>query len=633
MKTSQNSIFTVARLTIVLVFLLGFKAIGQQLYYSQYQLTPMLNNPSLISLSEEIKVDFGYRNQFGGKGSNYSTPLVAGQMPIYNEVSTDVKRKVGAAGIQILNDRTGYSGLLSTTGFSITYAHIARLSRSDWFSFGLQPGFYQRRVDYSKLTSGNQWDAFMGAYDPSLPLNENISATERRSFLTINAGMTYVRESANGDPFFTISLGANNLSRPNVSLNAKSYSNPVNWNFQSSIVAFEDEQFIVKPTVRHIQIANTNQTNIGSYGYYKLNEAKGFLGKGNIGLGLWYSNQNSIVTALEINQKDWALGFSYDFLVSSLAQVQNSTGAPEIVVGFRKYIGRKKSKADLSASGDMKGDGGTGGIKETKKPVQPEISKEAEAKPAVPAVPTPEEQPKPKVEEPTAPVDNQPGVDKADPNAKETKTLRDKQNQGAKATTPGKKPVVKPGTKSAAKPATPSGNKPTVSPAKKPAAKPAPVSRKSNLSPELAKKMANLRTDDGYLGNDPYKGTPLELKPNELDFFKQQPRFDIGSAGNTAGYEIDGIAKAQLDQMAALMKSRPKIRLEIGGFGCDMGGPEVTKQISQGRAESVRRYLISKGIPANRLEAVGYGVANPMGDNSTDDGKVMNRRVQFKFIP
>ena len=235
MKTTINQIAMMKKIFTAGLFLFAMQAMGQQLYYSQYQLTPMLNNPSLIALTEELKIDVGYRNQFGGKGANYSTPLVAAQMPFYNENVKNVFNKIGAGGVQIFTDRAGYSGELATSGFSLTYAHLVNLSTVDRLAFGLQPGVYQRRVDYSKLQSGSQWDPYNGAYNPGRSLNENISATERVNFFTLNCGITYIRYNIKGEPFLTLSAGANNLTRPNISLNSGSFKNPMHWNIQGAL--------------------------------------------------------------------------------------------------------------------------------------------------------------------------------------------------------------------------------------------------------------------------------------------------------------------------------------------------------------------------------------------------------------
>ena len=586
-------------------------AIGQQMNFSQYRLTPLLNNPSLIATSEEIKADFGYRNQFGGKQGNFSTPFLSGYMPLYTKTSNDQFRKFGAAGVQLLTDRTGYNGMLATTGFSVAYTHIATLSKIDRIAFGLQPGLFQRRVDFSRLSTGSQWDGFNGAFDPNRPINESTSV-ERRTFFTINAGVTYIRENSIGEPVITVSLGANNLSRPNISLNSKTFSNPINWNVQASVLAFENEQFQIKPTFRHVQAFNLNQTNLGSYFYYKLSEKGSFIKEGNIGLGLWYSNQNALVTALEINQRDWAIGFSYDFITSALADASNRTGAPEIIVGFRKYIGKRKKSADINASGS--GGGGNKNDEPSKvndpkqsNPAGTEINQEPVAKPAetkpVEVVPPPTEKP---VEPVVKPTDGQSNNDIAEPK-------------------PATKPVVKQTKKAPAKPA---AKKKTS--AKKPVAKKSSASKKraaSNISPELRKKLEGVITPDEYLGDDPYKGTSKALTPNQRRAMKRQPRF------NLSGSEIDDVAAEQLDEIAEIMKTRPKIKLEIGGYGCDKGGPEITKQTSLGRAESVRRYLALKGVPAEQLETKGYGLENPIRSNKDEEGRAANRRVQLRFLP
>ena len=53
--------------------------------------------------------------------------------------------------------------------------------------------------------------------------------------------------------------------------------------------------------------------------------------------------------------------------------------------------------------------------------------------------------------------------------------------------------------------------------------------------------------------------------------------------------------------------------------------------LSRKRAESVKSYLVKLGVDENRLEVVGYGESNPIGDNDNPMGRSMNRRVQFKM--
>ena len=532
----------------------GLEVSAQQMNFSQYQMAPMLNNPSHIALGDELKVDFGYRNQFGGLSGNYGTPFVSAFKPLYLMGKNEDYKKFGAAGVQFVNDRTGYNGSLATTGFSLAYAHVATLSKRDKLILGIQVGFFQRRVDYGNLTSGNQWDSYNGAYDASKPLNENISANERRSFPLVNSGVTYVREFSDGQPFFTISASANNLNTPNVSLNNGESVNPLSLNVQGNIVAYENLDFLVKPTFRHIQEAKQSQTNLGSYIYYKFKENVPVLKNGNMGLGLWYSSRNAAVAALEVNMKDWALGFSYDFLVSSLGDLNNTrTGAPEFIIGFRKYIGKnKKAEVGLITPAPVV------------TPVKPEekpVSAPVEAKP---------EEPKKPVEEvkPATPVE-------------EAKPEPAKENQPQKVE-----------------------DKVEVAPKKE--ITPAEVER------ERSRKRQIYMTPVGFQGTDPFAGSRIALSKEDREFLGKSVKFKLN------GYELSPESVRHLEKVAKVLKKHPNLKIDIKGFGCDLGSPEANLRISQGRANATKAFLVKRGVPAKQLRAKGYGTIKPEDDIKVD---------------
>ncbi|OYT68226.1 MAG: hypothetical protein CFK48_12330, partial [Armatimonadetes bacterium CP1_7O] len=78
----------------------------------------------------------------------------------------------------------------------------------------------------------------------------------------------------------------------------------------------------------------------------------------------------------------------------------------------------------------------------------------------------------------------------------------------------------------------------------------------------------------------------------------------------------------------------PSIRLRIHGH-TDIGSvenPKHNQRLSEERAINVRQYLIRKGISPDRLEAVGHGNTQPIADNSTPEGRALNRRVEFEVI-
>ena len=89
---------------------------------------------------------------------------------------------------------------------------------------------------------------------------------------------------------------------------------------------------------------------------------------------------------------------------------------------------------------------------------------------------------------------------------------------------------------------------------------------------------------------------------------------------------------AQLDQLVALLKAEPSVRLQIIGHTCNIGQHEDNELLSEKRAEAVRAYLQSRGVSGNRLQAVGRGESEPIASNSSEAGRIRNRRVEFRVL-
>jgi OOP family OmpA-OmpF porin len=89
-------------------------------------------------------------------------------------------------------------------------------------------------------------------------------------------------------------------------------------------------------------------------------------------------------------------------------------------------------------------------------------------------------------------------------------------------------------------------------------------------------------------------------------------------------------AKTILDGVAKTLTEWPDVKVEVGGYTDTQGNDAYNQKLSQARADSVMNYLISKGVDASRLTAVGYGEANPIADNNTAAGRSKNRRVELK---
>lgn len=88
----------------------------------------------------------------------------------------------------------------------------------------------------------------------------------------------------------------------------------------------------------------------------------------------------------------------------------------------------------------------------------------------------------------------------------------------------------------------------------------------------------------------------------------------------------------ELDRVAALLKDNPDLAVEIDGHTDIIGKGEYNFDLSLKRAEVVRDYLVSKGLDSKRFIVKGFGMTKPVADNSTEEGRAKNRRVEIWFL-
>lgn len=100
-------------------------------------------------------------------------------------------------------------------------------------------------------------------------------------------------------------------------------------------------------------------------------------------------------------------------------------------------------------------------------------------------------------------------------------------------------------------------------------------------------------------------------------------------------YEVSGLKRESLedlDKLADSLNINKKMKVEIAGHTDNSGDAKINLHLSQKRADSVREYLINKGIEPDRLLAKGYGSTSPISSNDTPEGRSFNRRTEVKVI-
>lgn len=98
---------------------------------------------------------------------------------------------------------------------------------------------------------------------------------------------------------------------------------------------------------------------------------------------------------------------------------------------------------------------------------------------------------------------------------------------------------------------------------------------------------------------------------------------------DTGRYTLKPVAREKMAKVSGILISHPGLTLEIDGYTDSRGGDQFNQTLSEKRAESVRDYLTSQGVPADSIIAKGFGKTNPVASNDTTQGRQQNRRVEL----
>ncbi|MEM9928720.1 MAG: OmpA family protein, partial [Bacteroidota bacterium] len=166
------------------------------------------------------------------------------------------------------------------------------------------------------------------------------------------------------------------------------------------------------------------------------------------------------------------------------------------------------------------------------------------------------------------------------------------------------------------------------------------VSDKTDKCPELAGAYNGCPDTDGDGigdGDDrcPTQAGPVpegcpEIKPEvkrQLAYAAEAVRFESGSAKlKESSYVI-------LSEIAGIMREYPDYDLRISGHTDDVGSDVTNLTLSEERAAACKRFIMAVGIQESRISSAGFGESRPIADNTSLEGRRLNRRVEFALSP
>ncbi len=101
---------------------------------------------------------------------------------------------------------------------------------------------------------------------------------------------------------------------------------------------------------------------------------------------------------------------------------------------------------------------------------------------------------------------------------------------------------------------------------------------------------------------------------------------------DTDKYDLKEKSKTELQKIIGFLRDNPAVRIEISGHTDNVGTVAYNRQLSDKRAQSVYNHLVDNGVDPKKMVPKGYGPDKPLASNDTEEGRQLNRRIEFKVI-
>lgn len=325
------------RLPIILLLLCcaAFYSSGQDIHFSQYFATPLAINPSYAgSFTGDYRAGMNYRQQWGSVTVPYKT------FDFYGDMSFNKNRfhqNYFSLGLVMISDRAG-DGNLSITKIMGSGSYHFNLSgdKKNFLSLGLQAGYVQKSVDFTKFYFDNQWaDA---GFDTGLPAGENFEA-QSLSYLDVNAGISYAYTGSAKFSFYS-GLAVYHLNQPYESF----YGNADNRLGMrpvvnvGAIIQLSDAVYLY-PSMFYMSQKKAQDVMAGSMISYELGESESQLYA-----GFFARFGDALIPVIGYQYTHWRGYLNYDINVSSLKVASGGKGAFELSLAYVGWLKKPKNK-------------------------------------------------------------------------------------------------------------------------------------------------------------------------------------------------------------------------------------------------------------------------------------------------
>jgi type IX secretion system PorP/SprF family membrane protein len=319
MKILRHTAFSFA-------MLIASHAHAQDIHFSQYYSAPLTINPALTGgFAGDYRAGVNYRSQWVSVTVPYRTFDIYGDLNLGRRF---LARNFWSIGVNVIADRAG-DGDLSVTKVlgSGAYHFILDQGKNNDLSFGLQAGWVQKSVDFSKFYFDNQWSDI--GFDTGLPTGENFIKGSF-GFVDVAAGMSY---AYSGPKRFAANAGFSvyHLNRPNDSFYGSDNRLGMRPVFNAGISYKLSDVITVSPSVFYQTQKKAHEFLAGGMVRYSLKGSDDpYVTTGNIYAGLYGRFGDAFIPVIGYEYRNWRLLMNYDVNTSELKPATNGQGAFEI---------------------------------------------------------------------------------------------------------------------------------------------------------------------------------------------------------------------------------------------------------------------------------------------------------------
>jgi len=318
-ESMKRRTFKRAAAWCVLGLLAPFMAAAQDPQFTQFYANPLYLNPAFAGTARCPRVVLNYRNQWPALSGTFVTTSAS-----YDQ---DVRGIMGGLGLLVTNDQAG-KGTLTTSTVSGIYSYTQAINRKFSVKVGFQATYFQKRLDWNKLTFGDMIDPQRGfIYQTNdVPRGGGASGAD------FSAGVLGYTD------IFFFGFAAHHLTEPNESLIVGTSKMPMKLTGHAGAaipLGMKGKYGVAKtklsPNVLYMQQAEFRQLNLGLY-----------VDHGPIIAGVWYRSRDAFIALIGFHADKWKFGYSYDVTTSRLTTA--TAGSHEISLTMQFNCKKKRRR-------------------------------------------------------------------------------------------------------------------------------------------------------------------------------------------------------------------------------------------------------------------------------------------------